>query len=72
VFHAGSSMTIAHSSNHFILALGSDAELFDEVLKCLQIPTNISKTFDSTTTSDDMEIDDNSLIEDVELLDLCE
>ncbi len=70
--YTGSSIKAAHSSNRHILALESDAKLFDEVLKPLQTPTIISKALDSTTTDDGMEIDDDSPIEDVELLDLCE
>jgi hypothetical protein len=72
VFHPGSSIKAAHSSNRLILALESDAKLFDEVLKPLQTPPPVSKALDSTTTCDGMEIDDDSPIEDVELLDLCE
>ena len=36
VLHPGSSIRAAHSSNHHNLALESDTELFDEVLKPLQ------------------------------------
>jgi len=72
LFHSGSSIKAAHSSNGHILALESDAKLFDEVLKPLQTPITVSKTLDSTTTCDGMDIDDDSLIEDVTLFDLCE
>ena len=72
MFHVGSSIRAAHSSNRHILALESDAKLFDEVLKPLQTPISVSKTLDSTTSCDGMEVDDDSPIEDVALLDLCE
>jgi len=72
VLHLGSSTRAAHSSNRHILALESDAQLFDEVLKPLQTPVTISKTLDSTTTCDGMDIDDDSPIEDAALLNLCE
>ena len=39
VLHPGSFNKAAHLSNRHILALESDAELFDEVLKHLQTPT---------------------------------
>lgn len=65
VFHPGSSIRAAHSSNRHILALESDAELFDEVLKPLQTPTN-------DTSCDGMDFDDDTPIEDAALLNLCE
>jgi len=72
VFHPGSSIRAAHSSNRHILALESDAQLFDEVLKPLQTLATISKTLDSASTYDGMDIDDDSPIEDAALLNLCE
>jgi hypothetical protein len=62
---SGSSIRAAHSSNRDILALESDAELFDEVLKPLQTPT-------TDTSCDGMDFDDDTPIEDAALLNLCE
>jgi len=72
VLHRGSSIRVTHSSNCHILTLKSDAKLFDEVLKPLQAPKIISKTFGFVIPCDGMEIDYNSLIKDVALLDLYE
>src|ERR1700738_1800498 len=65
LLHPGSSIRVAHSSNRHILALESDAELFDEVLKSLQTPT-------TDTSCDGMDFDDDTPIEDAALLNLCE
>jgi hypothetical protein len=65
VFHPSSSIRTAHSSNRHILALESDAKLFDEVLKPLQTPT-------TDTSCDDMDFDDDNPIEDSTLLNLCQ
>ena len=48
-----------------ILALKSDTELFDEILKPFQTPTIV-------TSCDGMEFDDDTPIKDVVLLNLCE
>lgn len=70
--YPGSSIRAAHSSNRHILALESDAQLFDEILKPLQTLSTVSKTLDYSSTCDGMDIDDDSPIEDAALLDLCE
>lgn len=70
MFYPDSSIRVAHSSNHQILALKNDVKLFDEVLKSLQTPTTDSKSLDSTTTCNNMDFDDGSPIEDVALLNL--
>lgn len=72
VFHIGSSIIVAHSSNRHILILEIDAKFLDGVLKLLQTPITNSKSLDFATTCDDMDFDDNSPIEDVTLLKLCE
>jgi len=72
VLHLGSSIRVIHSSNCHISTLESDAKLFDEVLKPLQAPKTISKTFGSIIPCDGMEIDYDSLIKDIALLDLYE
>ena len=65
VFHPGSSIRAAHSSNRHILALDCDAKLFDEVLKPLQTPT-------IDTSCDGMNFDDDTPIEDPALPSLFE
>ena len=67
-----SSIIMSYSSNFHILALQSDVQLFDEVLKPLQTPTTNSKSVDSVITCDGMDFDDDSPIKDVALLNLCE
>ena len=63
--HPGSFIRAAHLSNHHILALESDTELFDEVLKPLQ-------TLTTDTSCDGMDFDNDTPIEDATLLNLCE
>ena len=54
--YRGSSIRVAHSSNRHILALESDAKLFDEVLKPLQTLIIDSNTLDYATTCDGMDL----------------
>ena len=63
---------MAHSSKNHLLALENDAEVFDEVLKPLQTPTTHSKSLASATTCEGMDFDDDSAIEDITLVNLCE
>ena len=65
MLHPCSYIRAAHSSNRHILALESDAEFFDEVLKPLQTPT-------INTSCDGMDFDDDTPIEDATQLNLCE
>jgi len=72
VLHLGSSSRATHSFDCHISTLESDNKLFDEVFKPLQAPKIVSKTLGSTIPCDSMEIDYDSLIKDVALLDLDE
>ena len=54
--YRSSSIRVAHISNHHIIALESDAELFDKVLKHLQTLTTDSKSLDSATTCDGIDL----------------
>jgi len=72
VLHLGSSIRVTHSSDCHISTLESDTKIFDEALKPLQALKIVSKTLDFAIPCDGMEIDYDSLIKDVALLDLCE
>ena len=72
MIHQDFFIRVAHSCNHYILALESDAKLFDEKLKSFQISTIDSKNLNSTTTCNALDFDNDFPIEDTALFNLCE